>query len=79
MSRWISPCTNVDTASRLVEKKFRILAQPSREKDLLLIAAREFVDLLLGAGRLDAKTLHETVDEFALSFPGNDAPLRKGR
>jgi len=51
------------------EKKFRILAQPSRQKDLLLIAAREFVDLLLGADRLDAKTLHETVDELALSFP----------
>jgi len=67
MSRWISP-TNVDTASRLIEeKKFRVLAQPSCQKDLLLIAA-EFVDLLLGAGCLDAKTLHETVDELALSF-----------
>jgi len=54
---------------RLIEeKKFRILAQPSRQKDLLLIAAR-----VRGSSARrwppDMKTLHETVDELALSFP----------
>ena len=47
---------DVDAARRLVEdQELRIGAEPSRQQDLLLIAAGKLANLLFGARGLDAR------------------------
>jgi hypothetical protein len=49
---------HVDAARRLVEDQdLGVGGQPLADDDLLLVAAREVLDLLLQAGRLDGQGL----------------------
>ncbi len=70
---------DVDAARRLVEdQQLRIGAEPSREQDLLLIAAGKLANLLFGARSLDGETLHEAIDDFALARFVDDRPFSSG-
>ena len=71
---------DVDAARGLVEdQELRIGAEPSRQQHLLLIAAGELANLLLGARRLDREALHEAVDDFALARLIDDSHARQAR
>src|SRR5918995_6483591 len=65
---------DVDAPGRLVEdEEARVHAQPAREQHLLLVAARELADRLLGARALDAEALDEAVDDLAAPRLVDDA------
>ena len=71
---------DVDAARRLVEdQQLRVGAEPARQQHLLLVAAGELADLLLGARRLDGEALHESVDDLALARLVDDADARQAR
>ena len=71
---------DVDAARRLVEdQELRVHAQPAGEQHLLLIAAGQLADLLLGARALDAEPRDEAVDDLALPGLVDDAGARQLR
>lgn len=65
---------DVDAPGGLVEQQdLGLQAEPAGQQDLLLVAAGEFADLLLGARGLDPQPLHEDVDDAVLLGTGDDA------
>ena len=58
---------DVDAAGRIVEQQHpRLEAQDARQQDLLLVAAGELADPLVGARRLDPQAAHQRLDEGVL-------------
>lgn len=63
---------DVDAAGGFVEQQhLGLQAEPAGEEYLLLVAAGEFADLLLGARRLDPQPSHEDVDDAVLFAAGD--------
>ncbi len=60
-------------------RTLRVQAQPTRQHDLLLVAAGQLADLLLRAGRLDAQPLDEVVDDLVLLGRGRPGRGREMR
>ena len=64
---------HVDAARRLVDDQhLRLEGQPARQHDLLLVAAREVRDLLLGTGHADAERPAVLLDQPALPPVGHE-------
>src|SRR3954453_1749675 len=67
---------HVDAAGGLVEdRELRVGGEPAGEQPLLLVAARELADALLGAGAFHAEAADEAVDDLALPRLVDDAGL----
>src|SRR5437763_11452117 len=68
---------HVNAARRLVEdEELRVLAEPAREQNLLLVAARKLTNLLLRARSLDAEPTHIILDHLVLPRARDDAHPR---
>ena len=71
---------DVDAARRLVEdEQLGVGAQPARQQHLLLVAAGQLADLLLGARGLDRQARDEPVDDRALARLVDDAGAGESR
>src|SRR2546423_136285 len=67
---------DVYPARRLVEdEELRVLAEPAREQDLLLVASRKLAYFLLRARSLDAEPPHVALDHLVLLRTRDDAHL----
>ena len=72
--------TDVDAARGLVEdQELGVGAKPSGQQDLLLVAARQFPDRLLGTGAFDAEAFDEAIHDRPLARLVDDPQGREPR
>src|SRR5262245_22093181 len=69
---------DVDAARRLINNEDAgFKREPAREHDFLLVAAREVLDLLLGAGHPDTERIAIALDQGALGSKPDEAKAQE--